>query len=245
MVELYDSGDYVNLYGQIKKAFPIKRVEVVSNFIKNKNIYVNNYLDLACGTGFFLDLLQQKMNFNSCVGLDYSVKMLEYANNHHRSKNIEYVYGDMSCFSLDKKFEFISCNYDAINFLQTIEEWVKTFKCVYNHLSKGGIFTFDFNTIKKMKAIKNGWIFKENDCCDIVEYADNNNKKINIKYTIYRKQDDLYHKEVFSLTESVIKVKQVVKALKEAGFKNIKLCDENFKKCNVKKLYRAFAICYK
>ena len=60
MVEFYDSGNYVDLYGKIKNTFSEKRAEVISKFIKNRKMKVNNYLDLACGTGFFLNSIQYR-----------------------------------------------------------------------------------------------------------------------------------------------------------------------------------------
>lgn len=246
MVEFYDSGSYVDLYGKIKTTFPTRRQEVISKYIKENGISVDSFLDVACGTGFFLNLIQKNLNLSKCVGLDYSKKMIDYAKNNFANEHIQYVYGDMSNFDLKKKFDFISCNYDAINFLTDFEDWKKTFKCIYDHLNENGVFTFDYNTIKKMKIIKNGCILKESDYCDIVEHADNNNNKINLKYTIYSKQENgLFKKEVLTLTEGVFTRSMILKALRDAGFKNIKFCNENFKKCNTRKALRLFVICNK
>lgn len=246
MVEFYDSGSYVDLYGKFKNAFAESRGAIVEDYIKGNNLKVNNYLDLACGTGIFLDIIQKSLKINNCVGLDYSKKMIEYAQKNFSNDKIKFVYGNMADFDLKEKFDFVSCNYDAINFLTNFNDWQKTFECVYNHLEKGGTFTFDFNTIRKMKIIKGGYIFKEEEGCDIFQYADNCGCKINLKYTIYNKKSNgLYAKENTSLTEGVFENYKILRALRNVGFKNIKFCNENFEKCNKRRALRLFVICNK
>ena len=245
MVELYDSGNYVEIYGKIKNSFAEQRAKIIESYIKSNKLNVNSYLDLASGTGLFLDIIQKNLQISNCVGLDFSEKMIRYARTNFSNTKVKFVYGNMVDFDLKEKFDFISCNYDAINFLTNFNDWERTFKCVFNHLSEGGTFTFDFNTIKKMKIIKGGYLFKEEDDCDILQHVDNNKGLINLRYTIYNKKGELYEKENTSLTEGVFENNSILKALKNAGFKNIKFGDENFNKCNTRKALRLFVVCNK
>ena len=75
----YDAGNYVSKYEDSHLDFSYNRSESFINFINIKNKKINNWLDLACGTGALLGIVQEKLNLKNCVGLDFSKKMLSYA----------------------------------------------------------------------------------------------------------------------------------------------------------------------
>ena len=79
MVEFYDKGNYVSKYADSHLDFSIRRCDALVSYINKKQKSIKTMLDLACGTGTFLNLMQEKLNIEKCVGLDFSKKMLEYA----------------------------------------------------------------------------------------------------------------------------------------------------------------------
>ncbi len=59
---------------------------------------------------------------------------------------IEFAVADMVNFTLNKKFQLITCAFDALNYLVTDSDMKKTLKNVFLHLEDNGIFIFDINT---------------------------------------------------------------------------------------------------
>ncbi len=246
MHEFYDKGDYVKYYHLFNGRFAIKRAKHVISFFNSKCINVHSWLDLASGTGSFLDKIVGPLNIQEAVGLDCSKNMIEYAQACINRPNIKFIYGDMTDFNLNKKFNAVSCNYNAINELFPFLKLKNMFNAVYNHLENDGWFLFDFNTVNKFK--KGGRvIFTETDECD--EVAINNpisDGKVKFKTITYSKNDEgLFVKNEYEMTQYEYSTKKIYKELKSVGFKQIYLLDENFKKINIRKASRIYVLCTK
>jgi SAM-dependent methyltransferase len=56
---------------------------------------------------------------------------------------VEFVRGDSRTFSLDRRFDLITCSGDSLNYAQDIGELAATFQCVARVLADGGVFAFD------------------------------------------------------------------------------------------------------
>ena len=215
----------------------------LKNKFKNKKI--STILDLACGTGLFFNEMDKNFDLEYGVGLDLSEKMVKYAQDHNQSQKLNFVKGDMSDFQFNNSFDLITCNYDAINHLTLFEDWQKMFNKVYDHLKVGGFFTFDFNTLLKLKNF-NRDSYYEYEGYNCVWHNTNENDKFNFNFSYYVKQKSGYYRLIkSSQTESTFSHKLIAKALKLAGFKHIIFCDKNFKKCNPKKVFRCFVLCEK
>jgi 2-polyprenyl-3-methyl-5-hydroxy-6-metoxy-1,4-benzoquinol methylase len=109
--------------------------------VKNKKI-----LDLGCGTGTLLKYYSKK---NTTFGIDASPKMIEKAKTKDQKSN--YKIGDIRTYQNKNKFNIITCTYDTINHLPTLNDWDLLFKNVDLHLNSDGIFFFDFSTIKGLQ----------------------------------------------------------------------------------------------
>ena len=111
-------------------------------------------LDLACGSGIFM-LLMTNDGYN-VEGLDLSSEMLDNAydllmgNHIHPTLYLQ----DMSKFMIDKKYDLITCYFDSINHLDSIQKVKDCFRSVYNHLNTGGLFLFDIFSKSRYKAAK-------------------------------------------------------------------------------------------
>lgn len=112
--------------------------------IKNKKI-----LDLGCGTG---TLLKHYARDNKTFGIDASPAMIKKAKT--KDSRSTYKIGDIRNFKLKTEFNIITCTYDTINHLPTFNDWGLLFKNTASHLSRDGIFLFDFNTIQGLKNNK-------------------------------------------------------------------------------------------
>ena len=242
----YDAGSYVEKYNETNTGFAVMRKEEIHRFIQNNNMKVKSILDLASGTGLFLQLMQKDLQIEKCVGLDFSEKMIKFSKENVKNKHIEFVYGDMTNFNLNEKFEMITCNYDAINHVENFEGWSSMFKLAYEHLNDGGYFTFDYNTVLKLKKSTRKTDYIKKDDYNLVMKIHNKNDKLNFELSIYNKlENGLLSLEELNISESIFPNKDIMKALKDAGFKNIKFCDEKFNRVNPNKTTRAYVLCKK
>ena len=65
------------------------RVRIIQKIFKNYK--PKKVLDIGCGTGIFLDYFNDE--FDSGIGIDGSIDMINFANKNHKRKNIKYILG--------------------------------------------------------------------------------------------------------------------------------------------------------
>lgn len=95
-------------------------------------------LDVACGTGKHLQLLQERYEVE---GLDLSPELLKIARS--RTPDVLYHQADMMAFDLGKKFDIVTCLFSSIGYAKTFEDLKRAVKCMANHLRKGGILIIE------------------------------------------------------------------------------------------------------
>jgi SAM-dependent methyltransferase len=112
-------------------------------------------LEIACGTGGLLGRFSQTFDV---TGLDGSRAMLAIAKK--KLPHIRLLRQDITSFRINRQFDAIICAFDSINHLQRFSEWKKTFRCVARHLTAGGVFVLDVNTIGKLQRLVEGaaWV---------------------------------------------------------------------------------------
>jgi len=129
---------------------PKGKVQLIQKLIKKHKLNAQTVLEIACGTGAILKLMENDYEVN---GLDLSEDMLNIAKKKVRKG--KFYHDDMTSFSLNKKFDVILCIYDSLNHLQKFEDWKKVFNNVAKHLNKDGLFIFDVNTLAKFNRLGN------------------------------------------------------------------------------------------
>lgn len=102
----------------------------------------SSVLELGCGTGAVLHGLSA---VGSLAGMDISPGMLDIAR--ARLPGAEFIEGDISSFDLGRRFDVIVCTYDVLNHLPGFDRWISCFACARKHLTAGGLFIFDINTV--------------------------------------------------------------------------------------------------
>ncbi|MBT89582.1 MAG: hypothetical protein CMN79_03720 [Spirochaetales bacterium] len=147
MVESYSkfAKYYDSLMGE-----PKDKVALINGWIKKSNPKATSVLEIACGTGAILKLMEKQYAIS---GLDLSKEMLSIAKKKIKKGN--FYHQDMTSFSLNKKFDIILCIYDSINHLLKFAEWTKVFKNSSKHLNENGLFIFDINTLAKFDKLGN------------------------------------------------------------------------------------------
>lgn len=128
--------------------------------------YVNQdkrILDLACGSGTLAVLLS--VEGFKVDGLDLSAEMIGLANDKFKAYHIlNTLYTcDMSSFSLPRKYDAVTCYFDSVNHLPTIEHVKQMMNCVYEALNENGLFLFDVFSKSKYDEMDNTDISEDFD----------------------------------------------------------------------------------
>ena len=105
-------------------------------------------LELGCGTGSILARLETGAEL---TGLDRSPEMLAIAAT--KVPGAQLLEGDMADFDLGRRFDVVACVFDSINHLLHVGAWTSLFACVHRHLTDGGLFVFDVNTLGELRRL--------------------------------------------------------------------------------------------
>jgi SAM-dependent methyltransferase len=116
--------------------------------IKRYGPTASSLLELGCGTGAVLCGLSA---VGSLAGMDISPNMLDIAR--ARLPGAQFIHGDISSFDLGRRFDVIICTYDVLNHLAEFDRWISCFACTYKHLTEGGLFIFDINTVGQLNRV--------------------------------------------------------------------------------------------
>jgi SAM-dependent methyltransferase len=133
-------------------------------------------LEVACGTGKYLELLQKNYDV---AGLDLSQDMLDRAA--QRLSGVELHQASMADFSLNQSFDVVCCLFRSIAYLKTKDALVSAVKAMAAHLNPQGIIIIEpFFTPEKFwdktvtlnnfqdEALKVSWMYsskKIDDFC--------------------------------------------------------------------------------
>ncbi|MGA9855366.1 MAG: class I SAM-dependent methyltransferase [Gammaproteobacteria bacterium] len=102
-------------------------------------------LDVGCGTGTHLAEFRKTV---SVAGVDLSPDMLRVARR-RLGKDARLVRGDMRWFSLDVRFDVVTCLFSAIAYMETRRDRDRAIANFYRHLNPGGV------------ALVEGWVLPE------------------------------------------------------------------------------------
>jgi SAM-dependent methyltransferase len=135
---------------------PAPRAARVQRFVDRHRAGAQSLLELGCGTG---SLLAHLPEIRSLTGLDRSPEMLAVAR--QKVPRARLVEADMSCFSLDERFEVVACIFDSLNHVLEFEKWKTVFGLVHDCLVDDGLFVFDVNTIGELRRLGDDppWVY--------------------------------------------------------------------------------------
>jgi SAM-dependent methyltransferase len=124
------------------------RSKQIMRCIERYSPNASSLLELGCGTGAVLHGLSA---VGSLAGMDISPNMLDIAR--ARLPGIQFIQGDISSFDLGRRFDVIVCTYDVLNHLPEFNRWISCFACTRKHLTEGGLFIFDINTVGHLNRV--------------------------------------------------------------------------------------------
>jgi SAM-dependent methyltransferase len=199
----------------------------VSEILRASKPNVRKVLELGCGTGSILKLLQDSYEVS---GLDLSSKMLSIAR--RKVPNAKLWCQDMVDFQVDERFDAVFCVFDSINHVRRFADWRKIFTRVHQHLSPGGCFIFDINTQRKLERhiAEPPWVhrFGRNLLIIDVTALPNHGSNWNIKVFEQVKHDRyVLHEE--DIVEVSFPLEQIKEALR-SHFVNVRVVDPDRKR---------------
>lgn len=210
-----DDFDYKKWYEYIE--------EIFKRYNKPQKI-----LEMACGTGNFSYFLAKEGY--DVTAFDLSEEMLSIAYNKLIDfKNIKLLQQDMRYFSINDKYDSIIAICDSINYITDSSELLNTFKNVYNHLNKDGLFIFDINSYYKLKNIIGNNTFTE-DRDDVFyvwqNYYDDEKNICEFYLTFFKSEDGVNFSRIDEVhMEKAYKIEQITDLLNKAGFENVDYFD--------------------
>jgi SAM-dependent methyltransferase len=125
--------------------FPRQYVDLVNELLHERSIVQARVLDIACGTGILAICLAESGHI--VQGIDSSPEMISIAKSKSIGmSNLSFEVQDMARFSVNGKFDLISCTFDSINYILKPDDLKKMLGRVASALYQGGLFIFDSNT---------------------------------------------------------------------------------------------------
>jgi SAM-dependent methyltransferase len=205
---------------------PKSSVIFIKKQIKQYKPDAKKILEIACGTGSVLKLLEKNY---SVYGLDFSKGMLSIAKKKVTSG--KFFHQDMTKFRINEKFDIILCVFDSINHLLKFNQWQQVFSKVNSHLNDGGIFIFDINMQNKLDRLIsdkpwNHWFGKNLLIIDITEIR---NKISNWNTKVFQyKNNNIYEMYEENIKEKAFPLVQIKKSLQK--YFSVKVIDPERKR---------------
>ncbi|XJS11365.1 class I SAM-dependent DNA methyltransferase [Aerococcaceae bacterium WGS1372] len=178
-------------------------------------------LDVACGTGWFTQLMSPFVDHITAIDIDED--MLAIARQEVGPvDNIEFIYGDMTELQpYYEQFELVSCYLDSLCFLDDFESVSKALDEMYKCLAPGGVLLFDVWTPNQIINNFDGFeYFDQDDKATLIweSAIDEDQLAVTHYLTVYQQEDVLYRRTEVQLNERTYRLDQYLQALQQAGF---------------------------
>lgn len=227
-------------YGELSKVYDKliyedinydEMINFILNICREKNISLNDYLDIACGTGNITVGLAK--NFKTTYAVDLSDDMLREAFVKFKAEKMspKLICQDMTELELNHSFDLITCILDSTNYILEDEGLQNYFNNVAKHLNDDGLFIFDINSHYKLTEIlgNNTYTYNEEE----IFYTWENETEDDITsmfLTFFVKREGLYERFDEEHEERAYKQDEIIASLKNAGLKVINMFDGYTKK---------------
>ncbi|MDO4432062.1 MAG: class I SAM-dependent methyltransferase [Aerococcaceae bacterium] len=192
--------------------------------LSSTNTPPQKVLDVACGTGWFTQLLAPFCEQIDAFDLDEA--MLEVARSEQGEQaNIRYFQADMlELDALMTDYDMATCYADSLCFLQNEQQLQTALAHIAQRLKKGGLFLCDVWTPYQVGTAFDGFNYFDSDD----EYAllwDSDVEGLTVSHylTVFAKKGDLYERIDTTLTEKTYPLKVYRDALFQAGFSQVEV----------------------
>lgn len=235
-------GEFAKIYDELINE-DINYDEMVERIIEICNSYnleLNDYLDIACGTGNVT--IRIAKYFKNIYGVDLSEDMLREAFDKFKEARIKgkIICQDMTELALNREFDLITSVLDSTNYITDLNDLQNYFNGVYNHLKSNGIFIFDVNSYYKLSEIlgNNIYTYSEEEVFYTWENVFEDNL-LSMFLTFFVKKGDLYERFEEEHIERAYTEKELEKELEKANLEVLAKFDgytENYVQANTERI---------
>ena len=205
-----------------------------ARFVKNVISWIkpgkSRLLDAACGTGLFIGAFKKICPDATVFGFDCSENMISAARKKH--KDAKFFVRSFANFKLSNKFDAVVSTFDSVNYILGLNGLKKFFINVAQHLTKEGVFIFDFNT--KLKKINP--LIKKNNILLVNEIK--NKKFWHSRIVIKEKRSILEERHI----ERLYSLAEIKSVLRKSGFNKIEAYSDLEGKKDVAAVARLFVV---
>ncbi|MCK5125236.1 MAG: class I SAM-dependent methyltransferase [candidate division Zixibacteria bacterium] len=208
--------------------FSVQMFNYTNRILKRLRYRPKSVLDIACGTGTAAVLWAQKNTITHAI--DGSADMLKMAKTKEveNGVRIEFSKQSLTKFEVNRKFDLVTCYFDSLNYLPSLDEITQTFSCVKKALYPGGYFIFDVNTPEAMKYLWGGEVFAD-ETKDLAWIWKNlyfpKAKTAEVHATFFVRQGEIWERFEEVHSERGYTVTEMKRALKASGFKIVNVYD--------------------
>lgn len=220
---LYDRFASIYQRGPYLRFSQVLGESVLPAYLNELGCTKGNLLDLACGEGTFAVLMARQGW--SVTGIDQSPRMIALAQDRARKADIRasFVVEDMRAIPWERQFHLVTCFFDSLNYLLSIQDLQDAFSGVYRALRPGGYFIFDLNTIYGLAV---DWMrqptYIQNEADDFIEIHrqsfDYENQIATMDITVFLRVDQLWDRVDETHRERGYPLGDIQFLLEEAGF---------------------------
>jgi len=172
-------------------------------------------LELGCGTG---SILARLTTAATLTGLDRSPEMLAICA--AKVPGARLVEGDMRSFDLGARFDVVVCVFDSVNHLLDVASWASLVDCVHRHLTDGGLFVFDVNTVGELRRLGDEppWVYDFDGGTAVIDVtfaeADDGSGLTDWDIRVFERVDatrfELHHERIGELALPLARVRALV-----------------------------------
>lgn len=189
---IYQQGPYVRFSQALAES-------IFPDFLASLELTPGSLLDVACGEGSFAVAMAQRGI--TVTGIDQSPQMIALAQAKAQAvgMDVRFQVEDMRSLGWEGEFDLVTCFFDSLNYLLTINDLREAFSSAFQALKPGGYYIFDMNTIYGLAV---DWMRQEtylqNETEDLMEIHrqefDHENQVATMRITVFRRQGDTWER---------------------------------------------------
>ncbi len=200
--------------------------DFLEQLLAHEKVRPVSVLDLACGTGSLSMLLAGRGY--AVIGADASEEMLSVA--YEKACEMPqnrpfFIHQTMQKLKLPQPVDWVVCTLDSLNYLTDPKDCEAAIRRVYQSLAKGGIFTFDVNTVYKLRSLDDQVFLDEDDDVYCVWRASFDEQANTLDYgmDLFQREGEHWVRSQEEHREYAYSIGQLTGYLHKAGFTRIKV----------------------
>ena len=202
-----NSSDSLDLYAKVEDLLGVK--EAAPSLYAHYLLFLQSQdftslLDVGCGSGDFLRQMQGALDIPQVKGIDLSPLMV--------TQTLEQGY-DAECIDLcdlSGSYDVITAVFDMLNYLNKAQLPIFLL-CVKEHLTEGGLFLCDINTLFGFENVAVGSFIVDDEDRFLTVDSDFENGEYISEFTLFEKEDACFKKSQEIIRQYYHTVDELVK----------------------------------